>query len=103
MLTISLLFAAVCVVLGVIPLAFIFHNIYEDGLIGRAGLAGISFSAGLLLLAWFDYDLFPIFPFYEALPLLVLEVTFFAVFLVWHLFRFHRRVLRRANPATLVR
>jgi divalent metal cation (Fe/Co/Zn/Cd) transporter len=95
MLAISLLFGAVCAVLAAIPLAFIFHNVYEDGLIGRAGLAGISFSAALLLLAWFDYDAFPIFPFYESLPLLVLEVMFFAVFLMWHLFRFHRRVLRR--------
>jgi hypothetical protein len=93
----SLLFAAVCVVLTVIPVAFIFHNVYEDGLIGRGGLAGVAFSSALHLMVWFDYDWFPHFPFWDVVPLLVLQAVFFAIFLVWHLFRFHRRVLKKGE------
>lgn len=97
MTAVSVLFGIVCMALVVIPVVFIFHNVYEDGLIGRLGLAGVAFFSAVHLMAWFDHGDFPDFPFWDVVPLFVLQTAFFAVFLIWHLVRFHRRVVLRAR------
>lgn len=85
-------FAAACLVLFVVPVLFILNRVYQDGLLGRLALAGISSFAALflgeiLLGNGYHVEL-------EEVGL----VTAFAVFLCWHLFRFHRRVLRQRAP-----
>lgn len=96
MLFASVVFAVICAALVGIPLAFIFHNVYEDGLIGRIGLSGVSGTSAVFLLVWFDHYEWPLFPFWNMVPLFVVQSAFYALFLIWHLFRFHRRVLRRS-------
>lgn len=80
-------FLIACAILVVEPLYFVVHNVYEDGLFGRIGLLGVSFSAATYLLEYFDGGEF------EVMPQTALMVSAFAVFLTWHLFRFHRRVV----------
>ncbi len=87
MMSIFLLASAVLVV---VPLVFVMHEVYEDGVVGRSGLLVISFVSAVDLLEWFFGEE------YEVLPQTTVKCAAFAVFLCWHLFRFHRRVLRRA-------
>ena len=82
-----ILFMMSCSVLAVVPLYFVINAIYSDGVIGRAGLLGVSSFASIFLLETYAGIK------YDALPEVVGLVTSFAVFLMWHLFRFHRRVL----------
>jgi hypothetical protein len=84
---------AACIPLMLVPPLFIHNNVYQDGVIGRAGLVGISFSAACL---W----IFHMFAEEDArvpIQLISMLAAFFALFLVWHLFRFHSRVLRERN------
>ena len=83
----SYLFLAICAVLVVVPLFFVSHRVYKDGIAGRAGLLGIAFAAATFLLESLAGTE------YEMLPQTVLLSGSFAVFLIWHLFRFHRRVI----------
>lgn len=80
-------FLIACAVLLIVPLYFVLHSVYEDGVCGRIGLLGVSFAAATYLLEYFDGEEF------EVMPQTVLIVSAFAVFLTWHLFRFHRRVV----------
>lgn len=86
----NVIFFTSCTVLCVIPVWFVVNKVYEDGLVGRISLLGISFAAVTFLLENFFGD-----DNYEILPQTVMLVTFFAVFLCWHLFRFHRRILKQ--------
>ena len=82
-------FLIACSILFVVPLIFVTHNVYQDGVFGRIGLLGISFSSSLFLMeATVGVQ-------YDILPQTVFLAWAFAVFLVWHLFRFHCRVLRK--------
>lgn len=86
----SSVFLAACGVLFFVPLYFVINHVYQDGIIGRASLLGISFIAGTFvaeaLFGDTQYDI----------PLqITLLVLAFTAFLCWHLWRFHRRVLRR--------
>lgn len=94
--TLSFLFAFICCVLMIVPAVFIFHNVYEDGLFGRIGLAAISFGAVVMLSAWMDAEGWD-FPFYEVVPVLCFEMAATALFLCWHLVRFHLRVVLRGE------
>ena len=91
-----ILFYGSCLVLATVPMYFIFHKVYKDGLIGKFGLIGISLTAWsyLLDLASMGHD-------YPVVSNRQLALTLmFAVFLIWHLFRFHRRVLNKeTRPA----
>lgn len=80
-------FLVACIVLLVVPLVFVAHNVYQDGFFGRVGLLGIAFSAATYIGEWMLGTE------YEILPQTVLMVVAFAIFLCWHLWRFHRRVL----------
>lgn len=82
------LFVVSCVVLFVVPIIFVTHNVYKDGFFGRVGLLGVAFSSATYLGEWLTGTV------YEILPQTVMMVASFAVFLCWHLLRFHRRVLR---------
>jgi hypothetical protein len=97
---VSALLLVSCVVLFVVPLFFVAHSVYKDGVIGRASLLAISFtSAGILMEAALGTA------FYVP-SIFVILITAFAVFTVWHLARFHIRVLKKqswSNEAKLER
>ena len=87
------MFFSSLIVLSVVPLYFVVHHIYKDGLIGRVALLGISFCSLLMTLdaLFSDGDTQKYYP----QPLVISLIALFAVFLVWHLVRFHSRVLKR--------
>jgi hypothetical protein len=86
---VSYLFLASCVVLFFVPLYFVVNQVYQDGVFGRGSLLGISFfSFGILGEASFGVG------FYVP-SIVVLLIASFAVFLTWHLARFHGRVLKK--------
>ena len=81
------LFVAACAVLFVVPIVFVHHRVYNDGLVGRFALVGISSMAGLVLLeSFFGRG-------YGISAEVSLLVVSFACFIAWHLWRFHRRVV----------
>lgn len=82
-----------CMVLFFVPLIFVWNQVYQDGIVGRTSLLTISGAAALFLLDPFLGD-----DQYNPPALAVLLIWSFALFLVWHLWRFHRRVLRRECP-----
>lgn len=89
------IFLVACVVLFLVPPWFVVNSVYQDGVIGRAGLLGISFGAAIFLAeAAFGTPIY-------APPLFVWLAAFFAIFMVWHLFRFHRRVLKNGRSSDL--
>lgn len=83
------IFMACCFVLFVVPIVFVLSKVYEDGLFGRLGLLGIAFSSATFMLEW------SVGQSYEMLPQTVALVASFTLFLCWHLWRFHSRVLRQ--------
>ena len=85
----NFIFLASCAVLCLVPVLFVLNDVYEDGLVGRVGLLGISFSAATFILEWANGEE------YQMLPQTVFMVAMFAWFLCWHLFRFHTRVMRK--------
>lgn len=92
MLTFFVVIALVCLV--AVPIAFIWHEVYNDGVFGRAGLGMIALFAFIRLCRMID----------GTAPDAPLELDFLvigmAVFIVWHLFRFHYRVLKaKRDPA----
>lgn len=93
MITLAVFYFA-CIVLAVVPLIFVYHKVYKDGIVGRASLLGISFVAILWLMdvtdKYFDGEDLPVVS-NRGMCFTVLV----AIFLVWHLARFHGRVLRR--------
>ena len=76
------------IVLFIVPATFVWHDVYQDGVFGRIGLCGISLFAFIrLALTLQGSD--------RSIPVEVeLLIVAAAVFLVWHLFRFHSRALR---------
>ena len=76
-----------CLVLTIVPLLFVWNDVYEDGFLGRISLSMISFSAAILGVKEWDTPRLYVHP--ETVFLLVSA----AIFLCWHLWRFHRRVL----------
>lgn len=83
-------------VLASVPLYFVWNEVYKDGVIGRIALLGISFFA------WsFVIEAVFVGAKYTLLNQTVALVFAFAVFLVWHLWRFHRRVLRKTTHVYL--
>jgi len=68
---------------------FIWHDVYEDGIIGRAALCGIcgfAFMIGLQIVTGTEFN---------PVPETAWLIFSFSVFLTWHLFRFHGRILRQ--------
>lgn len=87
------LFVLSCIVLFVVPVIFVYHRVYDDGLVERLGLVGLAtMSAIVLLETVFGQG-------YGIAAEVALLVASFAVFMVWHLWRFHRRVLRNQRAA----
>lgn len=86
------IFWASCGTLFMVPLWFVWHRVYADGIVGRAALLMISFSSATFPLEeMLDDDVH-----WDMQPQTVALVAAFAMFLVWHLMRFHRRVVREA-------
>lgn len=82
------LFIAAVAVLFVVPPIFVWHRVYDDGVFGRLGLAGISFCSFVILAeATLGRQV------YHTSGEVAGLVAAFAVFLVWHLVRFHMRVV----------
>lgn len=101
----EILFYLACLVLIVVPIWFIRHKVYDDGVLGRCALALIAICAFAVLgQAGVTYfDAWQAGTGYAAAGYHVeLEeawlVVGFAVFITWHLVRFHRRVVRCATP-----
>lgn len=59
---------------------------YKDGVIGRFGLGAICFSAGMILLRWFEG-----FPFIPTASEIATNIGI-CIFLGWHCIRFARRI-----------
>lgn len=83
-------FMLVYAVLTVVPGWFIWHKVYKDGVLGRMSLGSISLFAFLLFAesAWGKGNTF------AMTNLLLCLVAAFAVFICWHLYRFHSRYAR---------
>lgn len=85
-----------CTALFVVPVYFVKNSVYQDGIAGRFGLLLISFFAAMFMLdagtSEGPYDI-------NAKGVGML--TAFAIFIVWHLWRFHTRVARKrtSTPA----
>lgn len=88
-----------CVVLMVVPLYFIAHRVYKDGAFGRLALALITFcSTGMLMEGVLGPTLWHESANPDVLRRFALGlIVGFTLFLVWHLIRWHRRVLRPAS------
>lgn len=86
-------FFVACLVLVAVPPYFVAHRVYKDGLLGRLALLGISFF-GLLVVMETIFG-----KGYGIDKEVALLVASFALFLIWHLVRFHRRVARPAAAA----
>lgn len=88
-----------CTVLFIVPIVFVWNEVYQDGVFGRIGLLGISFSAFLFAARILSYGYTRLWPETEIM------VISFAIFLCWHLFRFHARVItsRRAEQGKVER
>jgi hypothetical protein len=89
----QLIFLASCFILFAVPVAFVANHVYDDGLFGRIGLLGIASAASMFLLEAMDQTAL------DVPPKAVLLTGSFALFMVWHLLRFHRRVLMRKKWA----
>ncbi len=85
----SSIFLVACAILFVVPVYFVLNDVYEDGLVGRVGLLGISFAAATFILEWANGED------YQLLPQTVFMTCMFAWFLCWHLVRFHLRIQRK--------
>lgn len=86
------IFLISCSILAALPLLFVVNKVYQDGVLGRMGLLGISFSAWTYLI-----EKFLVGTHYDVLPQTAAFFAFVALFLSWHLFRFHSRVLKIAR------
>ncbi len=88
------IFMGCCIVLVVVPVVFVMNKVYQDGFFGRCGLLGISFSAATFLMEWFTGES------YEMLWQTTFLVLSFTVFICWHLFRFHNRIVLARRAAS---
>lgn len=84
----QVLFLMACAMLAVFPLAFVFSKAYNDRVLGRLALLGISFAAWTYLIE-FAMGLR-----YNALPQTVMIFWCVAVYLGWHYIRFYLRTIR---------
>lgn len=104
-----------CAILIAVPAWFIKHSVYDDGIVGRIALSCVLMAAlGILWQAiagyWDAWWYSPAWPAirgadyadagYNVAPEEAALVMAFAVFITWHLWRFHRRVVmqQRTNP-----
>ena len=85
------IFLASCVILATVPLLFVVNKVYQDGILGRVALLAISFSSWTYLIEK------ALGAQYNVLPQTAFFFASVAVFLCWHLIRFHIRVLKIAK------
>lgn len=77
-----------------VPLYFVWEKSYHDGIIGRAALLLISFSAWAVVL---DIVIGDDGTKYQPPRLGLAMLIGFTVYLIWHLWRFRRRVGKRES------
>lgn len=88
------IFYATLFALALLPLYFVVNSVYKDGIVGRAALLLVSFSSSAILLDVFvGADKWK----YDPSPPAVMLTLSFATFLLWHLVRFHYRVLMKTK------
>lgn len=87
------IFIVACVVLFIVPVIFVYHRVYDDGFFGRLGLVGLASMSAIVLLETAFGDG------YGISAEVSLLVASFALFMVWHLWRFHRRVVTKRRTA----
>ena len=80
------IFLVSVLVLFVVPVVFVWHSVYDDGLLGRVALVGISFSSFIFALKIYSLGT------WNPWPETVLLMASFATFLSWHLWKFTRRI-----------
>lgn len=90
----NVLFLLSLAVLVIIPAVFIYHEVYEDGVMGRAFLGGILLFSSVPLMETFLDDMT-----YTLPAEIVCLIASFAGFISWHMMRFHRRVVRAKRAA----
>ena len=83
-------FILAVLVLFVVPPIFVWHKVYDDGTFGRIGLSGVSFFAFIILIETVIGR-----QVYQTNGEVAGLVACFAIFIVWHLVRFHRRVVKK--------
>ena len=88
----QVIFLSSCAILAVVPLLFVANKVYQDGVLGRIGLLGISFSAWTYII-----EKVLVGTRYDVLPQTAFFFASVSAFLCWHLFRFHYRVLKIAR------
>lgn len=84
----QVLFLVACALLAVLPLAFVFSKAYNDRVVGRLALLGVSFAAWTYLID------FAMGARYNALPQTVMLFWCVALYLGWHYLRFYWRMIR---------
>lgn len=85
----SIFYSALFILAGV-PVYFVWNKVYKDGLIGRTALLSISFFSLLILMDGLLGNENKYYP----QDIVICLIFAFAVFLTWHLIRFHGRVLK---------
>lgn len=115
MTTAEIFFYLGCAILIIVPSWFIAHRVYDDGIVGRIALSAIILAAVAIVAqamagyfdAWWASPAWPAFrgadysdAGYNVAREEAALVMAFAVFITWHLWRFHRRVVRQTRQAT---
>lgn len=83
------------IVLAVVPILFVWDEVYQDGLVGRVSLVTISFSSVVFILRLSNGEIGHLWPETQLI------IIAFAVFLIWSLIRFQnrvRKVLKNGKP-----
>lgn len=101
----EMLFYVACLVLIIVPIWFIRHKVYDDGVLGRIALAIIAVCAFAVLGqagstyydAWLTGESYRNAGYHVEWEEAWLCAGF-ALFITWHLVRFHRRVVRCSRP-----
>lgn len=77
-----------CTVLAVVPFLFVLNKVYNDRVVGRLALLGISFAAWTFIFNSINGVSYADIP-----PQFVMLVVSAAVFMAWHYLRFYWRIV----------
>ena len=93
----NVIFLGACAILFAVPVWFVVHQDYNDGLIGRIALLGISFAAATFIMeaSLGDSE-------YTMLPQTVMLTGFAALYFVWKMVRFRNRILKQKKHLEIV-
>lgn len=86
------------ILLVLVPSIFVWHKVYEDGLFGRIALCGIIYFSAVILLELTSNE-GRYYILLSETPEVVWVIASFTLFTIWHLCRFHWRVLKEEKKA----